>query len=186
MIFEALSTIAVVVVVAPGIIGGRWYSKGTLYLLALPHGMLGVAMELALVVHDHIEVTFKEGGRSWRICYVGFTGSLVRPGASVVVVFSVEVMHYRVLSVDQFVDVGHEVTNGFGISFVDLLEQLDISDSLSVVCNDVVVFETCEGVAVLEVAVDVFIESFVSSHPYSSEAVSIAKTIVGRLVVGRE
>jgi hypothetical protein len=62
-------------------------------------------MELALVVHDHIEVTFKEGGRSWRICYVGFTGSLARPGASVVVVFSIKVMHYRVLSVNQFVDV---------------------------------------------------------------------------------
>jgi hypothetical protein len=30
------------------------------------------------------------------------------------------------LSVDQFVDVGHEVANGFGIGFVDLLEQLDV------------------------------------------------------------
>jgi hypothetical protein len=62
--------------------------------------MLGIAMELALVVHDHIEVTFKEGGRSWRICYTGFTGSLARPGASVVVIFSVEVMHYCILSVN--------------------------------------------------------------------------------------
>jgi hypothetical protein len=49
--------------------------------------MLGVVMELALVVHDHIEVTFKEGGRSWWICYVSFTGSLARSGASIVVVF---------------------------------------------------------------------------------------------------
>jgi hypothetical protein len=148
--------------------------------------MLGIAVELALVVHDHIEVTFKEGGRSWRICYVGFTGSLARPGASVVVVFSVEVMHYRILSVDMFVDVGHEVANSFGIGFVDLLEQLDVSDPLLVVCNDVVVFDTCEGVAVVEVAVGLLTESFVSSHPYSSEVVSIARTIVGRLVVGRE
>jgi hypothetical protein len=148
--------------------------------------MLGVAMELPLVVHDHIEVTFKEGGRSWWICYVGFAGSLARPGASVIVVFSVEVMHYRILSVDQFVDIGHEVANGFGIGFVDLLEQLDVSDPLLVVCNDVVVFDTCEGVAVLEVAVGVLTESFVSSHPYSSEVVSIDRTIVGRLVVGRE
>jgi hypothetical protein len=62
--------------------------------------MLGVAVELALVVHDHIEVTFKEGGRSWRICYIGFVGSLARPGASVVMAFSIEVMHYCVLSVD--------------------------------------------------------------------------------------
>jgi hypothetical protein len=121
--------------------------------------MLGVAMELALVVHDHIEVTFKEGGRSWRIYYVGFAGSLAQPGASVVVVFSVEVMHYRILSVDQFVDVGHEVANGFGIGFVDLLEQLDVSDPLLVVCNDVIVFDTCEGVAVLKVAVGVLTKS---------------------------
>jgi hypothetical protein len=28
--FEALATIAVVIVVAPGLLGGRWYSKGTL------------------------------------------------------------------------------------------------------------------------------------------------------------
>jgi hypothetical protein len=148
--------------------------------------MLGVAVELALVVHDHIEVTFKEGGRSWRICYVGFTGSLAQPSAPVVVVFPIEVMHYRVLSVNQFVDVGHEVTDGFGIDFMDLLEQLDISDSLFVVCNDVVIFDTCEGVVVLKVAVGVLTESFVSSHPYSSEVVTIARTIVGRLVVGRE
>jgi hypothetical protein len=125
--------------------------------------MLGVAVELALVVHDHIEVTFKEGGRSWRICYIGFTESLARPGASVIVIFSVEVMHYRVLSVNQFVNVGHEGTNGFGIAFVNLLEQLDISDSLFVVCNDIFVFDTCEGVAVLEVAVGVLTESVVSS-----------------------
>jgi hypothetical protein len=69
---------------------------------------------------------------------------------------------------------------------VDLLKQLDISDSLFVVGNDVVFFDTSEGVAVLEVAVGVLTKSFVSSHPYSSEVVSIAKTIVGRLVVGRE
>jgi hypothetical protein len=143
--------------------------------------MLGIAVELALVVHDHIEVTW-----SWRICYVGFAGSLARPGASVVVVFSIEVMHYRILSVDQFVDVGHEVANGFGIGFVDLLEQLDVSDSLLVVCNDVVVFDTCESVAVLKVAVGVLTESFVSSHPYSGEVMSIARTIVGRLVIGCE
>jgi hypothetical protein len=146
--------------------------------------MFGIAVELALVVHDHIEVTFKEGGRSWRICYIGFAGSFARPGASVVVVFSIEVMHYRVLSVDQFVDVGHEVANGFGISFMDLLKQLDVSDPLLIVCNDVVVFDTCEGVAVLEVAVGVLTESFVSSHPYSGEVVSIARTVVGHLVIG--
>jgi hypothetical protein len=148
--------------------------------------MLGVAVELALVVHNHIEVTFKEGGRSWRIRHIGFTTTLARPGASVIVIFSVEVMHYRILSVNQFVHLGHKVTNGFGIGFVHLLEQLHIGDSLFVVGNDVVVFDTYEGVAVLEVAVGVLTRSFVSSHSYSSEVVSIARTIVGRLVVGRE
>jgi hypothetical protein len=91
-IVEVLAT--VLVVVASGLLGGRWDSKGTLQLLALPHGVLGVMVELALVVHDHIEVTFEEGGRSWWICYIGFTRSLARPGASIIVVFSVEVMHY--------------------------------------------------------------------------------------------
>jgi hypothetical protein len=148
--------------------------------------VLGIEVELALVVHDHIEVTFKEGGRSWWVCYVGFTGSLARPGASVVVIFSIKIVHYRILSVDEFVNVGHEVANGFGIGFVDLLEQLDIGDSLFVVSNDVVIFDTCEGVAVLEVVVGVLTYSFIASHPYSSEVVSIAKTIVGRLIVGRE
>jgi hypothetical protein len=148
--------------------------------------VLGIAVELALVVHDHIEVTFEEGGRSWWICYVGFAGSLARPGGSIVMIFSVEGVHYRILSVDQFVDVGHEVANGFCIGFVDLVEQLDVGDSLFVVGNDVVFFDTCKGVAVLKVAVSVLTESFIASHPYSGEVVSIAMTIVGRLVVGRE
>jgi hypothetical protein len=119
-IVEALDTVAVVVAIASGLLGGRWYSKGALQLLALPHGVLGVAVELALVVHDHIEVTLEEGGRSWWICHIGFARSLARPGASVIMVFSVEVMHYRVLRVNQFVDVGHEVTYSFCVDFVDL------------------------------------------------------------------
>jgi hypothetical protein len=32
--------------------------------------VLGITVELALVVHDHVEVTFEEGGRSW---WIGFT-----------------------------------------------------------------------------------------------------------------
>jgi hypothetical protein len=54
---------------------------------------------------------------------------------------------------------------------VELIEQLDVSDPLLVVCNDVVVFDTCEGVVILEVAVGVLTESFISSHLYSSEVV---------------
>jgi hypothetical protein len=40
--------------------------------------VLGIAVELALVVDDHIKVSFEEGGRSWWICYVGFAGSLAQ------------------------------------------------------------------------------------------------------------
>jgi hypothetical protein len=121
-VVETLATVPVIVVVAPGPLGGRQDSKGALQLLALPHGVLTVAVKLALVVHDHVEVTFEEGGRSWWICHIGFAGLLVRPGASVVVVFSIEVVHHCVLSVDQFVDVGHNITDGVCVSFVDLLE----------------------------------------------------------------
>jgi hypothetical protein len=80
-----LTTITVVVALC--LLGGRPDSKG-------------VAVELALVVHDNIEVTFEKGGRSWWICNIGFTRSFAPPDASIVVVFSVEVMHYRILSVD--------------------------------------------------------------------------------------
>jgi hypothetical protein len=148
--------------------------------------VLSVTVELALVVNDHIEVTFEKGGGSWWICYIGFTRSFARSGASVVVIFSVEVMHYRILSVDQFVDVSHEVTDGVCISLMELLEQLDVGDSLVVVSDDVFVFNTRKGVAVLEVAIGVFAESFITPHPYSCEVVSITRAIVGRLVVGRE
>jgi hypothetical protein len=132
MIVKVLATIVVVVAVASGLRGGIWDSKGTLQLLAVPHGVLDVTVELALVVHDHIEVTFEEGGRSWWICYIGFARSLARPGASIIMVFTVEVMHYCILRVDQFVDVGREVTNGFCVGLVDLLKQLGVGDFLFV------------------------------------------------------
>jgi uncharacterized membrane protein (UPF0127 family) len=157
-----------------------------LQLVALPHGVLGIAMKLALVIHDHIEVTFEEGGRSWWICHIGFARSPARCGASVIVVFSVEVMLHRILSVDQFVDVGHEIIDGVCVSFMDLLEQLDVGDPFLVVSNNVFVFDTYKGVTVLEVAVGVLSESFITSHLYSGEVVSIARTIIGRLVVGHE
>jgi hypothetical protein len=57
-------------------------------------------VELALVVHDHVEVAFEEGGQSWWICHVSFTRSLARLVSSVVMIFSVEVVHHRILSVD--------------------------------------------------------------------------------------
>jgi hypothetical protein len=62
--------------------------------------VFGVAVELALVVHDHVDVTLEEGGRSWWICYVSFAESLARPVSAIVVIFSIEVVHHHVLSVD--------------------------------------------------------------------------------------
>jgi hypothetical protein len=71
-----------------------------LQLLTLPHGMLSVAVKLALVVHDNVEVALEEGTRSWWICHVGFARLFARPGSSVVVVFSIKLMHHRILDVD--------------------------------------------------------------------------------------
>jgi hypothetical protein len=62
--------------------------------------MLGIAVELTLVVHDHVDAPLKEGGRSWWIFYVSFARSLARPVSAIIVIFSVEVMHHCVLSVD--------------------------------------------------------------------------------------
>jgi hypothetical protein len=93
-----------------------------LQLLALPHGVFSITVELALIIHDHVEVAFEEGGRSWWIYHVGFTRSFAQPGSSIIVIFSVEVVHHRVLSVDQFVNVDHEVTDGVCVSFMNLLK----------------------------------------------------------------
>jgi hypothetical protein len=76
MIVEVLTFVLIIVVVAFGLLGGRRDSECVLQLLTLPHGVFGVTLELALVVHDHIEVTFEEGGRSWWICHIGFARTL--------------------------------------------------------------------------------------------------------------
>jgi hypothetical protein len=99
-VVEALVTVPVVVVAALGLLGLGGYSEGTLQLLALPHGVFGVAVKLSLVVHDHVEVAFEEGGRSWWVRHVGFARSLARPISSAVMISTVEVVHHRVLSVD--------------------------------------------------------------------------------------
>jgi Na+/serine symporter len=64
-VVEALVTVLVIIVATLGLLGLGGYSKGTLQLLALSHGMFGVTVKLALVVHDHVEVSFEEGGGSW-------------------------------------------------------------------------------------------------------------------------
>jgi hypothetical protein len=83
--------------------------------------LLGVVVELTLVIHNDVEVTFKEGGRSRWVCCIYLTRSLVRPAATVIVIFSFEVVYHRVLSVDELVDVSHEIDDGVGVSFMDLL-----------------------------------------------------------------
>jgi hypothetical protein len=45
-VVEALVTVPVVVVAALGLLGLRGYSEGKLQLLALPHGVFGIAVEL--------------------------------------------------------------------------------------------------------------------------------------------
>jgi hypothetical protein len=182
----AAVAVLVIIVVALGLLGLWKYPEGALQLFTLPHGVLGVAVKLAQVVHDHVEVTFKEGGGSGWIGRVDLAGSLARPAATIVVIFSVEVVHHRVLSIDKLVNIGYEVGDGVGISFMDLLEELDVGDSLLVVGDDVFVFDTCESVVVLKVEVSVLLESFVTPHPHSSKVMGVARTIVGRLVVGRE
>jgi hypothetical protein len=71
-------------------------------------------------------------------------------------------------------------------SFMDLLEEHEVGDPFLVVGNDVLVFDTREGVAILEVVVGVLSESFIASHSHSGEVVSVARAIIGRLVSGRE
>jgi hypothetical protein len=121
-VVEVLITILVVIVAAPGLLRGRRDPQGMLQLVALSHGVLSITVELTLIIHDHVEVAFKEGGRSWWICHVGFTRSFARPGSSIIVIFSVELVYHQVLSVDQFVDVGHEVTDAVCVSFMNLLK----------------------------------------------------------------
>jgi hypothetical protein len=99
-VVEALITVVDVVVAALGLLRVGGYSKGTLQLLAFPHGMFRVTVKPSLVVHDHVEISFKEGGGSWWIYHVSFTRSLARYISSVVVIFSVEVVHHSVLSVN--------------------------------------------------------------------------------------
>jgi hypothetical protein len=72
------------------------------------------------------------------------------------------------------------------ISFMDLLEELDVGDAFLVISDDILVLDTHEGVAVFEVAVGILSECLVAPHPYSGEVVGVARVIVGRLVLGRE
>jgi hypothetical protein len=182
----AVVAVLVIVVVALGLLRLWRYPLGVLQLFALPHGVLGVTVEQTLVVHDHVEVTFEESGGSGWIGCLDLAGSLARSVAAIAVVLSVEVVHHRVLSINKLVDIGHHIDDGMGIGFVDLFKELDVGDSLLVVGDNVLILDTYKGVAILEVAVCVFSECFIAPHPHSSEVMSVSRTVVGRLVVGRE
>jgi hypothetical protein len=69
---------------------------------------------------------------------------------------------------------------------MDLLEKFDVGDPFPVISDDIFVLDTSEGVAILEVAVGVLQKSFVASHLYSGEVVSVTRVFIGRLLVGRE
>jgi hypothetical protein len=72
------------------------------------------------------------------------------------------------------------------VSFIDLLEELDVGDSFLVISDDILILGTREGVAVFVVAIGILSESFITSHPHSGEVVSTARTIIGCLVIGCE
>jgi hypothetical protein len=42
-------------------------------------------------------------------------------------IISFEVVYHRVLSVDELVDVGHEVGDGVSVNFMDFLEEFEVS-----------------------------------------------------------
>jgi hypothetical protein len=68
---------------------------------------------------------------------------------------------------------------------MDLLKELDVGDPFLVISDDVLVFDNREGVAIFKVAVGILTESFVTSHPHSGKVVSVARMIIGCMVVGR-
>jgi hypothetical protein len=68
---------------------------------------------------------------------------------------------------------------------MNLLKKLDVVDPLLVIGDDVSIFDTRKSVAVFKVTIGVLTECFITSHSYSGEVVSVARTIIGHLVVGR-
>ena len=69
---------------------------------------------------------------------------------------------------------------------MDLLEELEVGDTLLVVGDDVVVLDTSKLVSVLEEPVGVVAERFASLHDDATQVVSVTRPVVGRLVVGSE
>jgi hypothetical protein len=143
-------------------------------------------MELTHVVQCAVEVTFKEGGRSGWVGRIDLARSLARHATTVIVIFFFEVVYHHILGVDELVDVGHEVGDGVGVCFMDLLEELEVSYPLLVVGYDIFILDAHKSVVVLEIAVSVLMESFILPHPHFGEVVSVVRAVVGRLIVGCE
>jgi hypothetical protein len=101
-------------------------------------------------------------------------------------VISFEIVYHCVLGVNELVDVGHEVDDGVGVSFMDLLEELKVSYPLLIVGYDIFILDTRKSVAVLEIVVGVLMESFILLYPHFGEMVSVAGAVVGHLIVGHE
>jgi hypothetical protein len=58
-------------------------------------------------------------------------------------------MHHLILGIGKLVNIGHEVGDGVGVSFVILLEELEVGYPLLVVGYHVFILDTCESVAIL-------------------------------------
>jgi hypothetical protein len=101
-------------------------------------------------------------------------------------VISFEIVYHCVLGVNELVYVGHEVDDGVGVSFMDLLEELKVSYPLLIVGYDIFILDTRKSVAVLEIVVGVLMESFILLYPHFGEMVSVAGAVVGHLIVGHE
>jgi hypothetical protein len=163
VVVVAVVVAAVATVAALSFLGLWRDAKGVLQLFTLRHGVLRVTVELTCVVQHAIEVTFKQGRSSQRVGHVDYTRSLARPNGGVgrqgnrrVIYFvAFGVMDNCILSIDELVDIGQEVSYGSRAGLMDLLEELEVGDTLIVVGDDVFVLHTCKLVVVFEEVVSV-------------------------------
>ena len=95
-------------------------------------------------------------------------------------------MDNSILGIDELVEIGHEVGNGRGTGLMDLLEELQVSDAFLVVLDDIFIFDTGKLVVVFEESVGVVSETLVSAHGHLCKVVSVARAVVGCLVVRNE
>ena len=168
-----------------------WCTEPTFELFTVTHLMFGVGVELAKVVEHCVEVRRIEGRVLRCTRHEGLSRSLARPvrclrRQSTVCLVALEVMEDSILGITELVDVDHEVGDGGNTCLVDLLEELEVGDTLLVVGDDVVVLDASKLVPVLEEPVGVVAERFAGLHDDASKVVGVTGPVVGRLVVGSE